>query len=146
MNATFQDAEQIRKEPVFFDLMNLITKYSFIKRKQAFLPVFTLSSALNYQIFNNTTIAISGNYTSSRLNYYASYDSFPDIIMKTKKISSHWTLNMYLNHKISQMINMTFKINNIFDAQYAEQFGNSIIDKDYPRPGRCIFLGFEIRN
>ncbi len=146
LNGTIQDAGQVRQEPVCYDFMNLTTIFKYQQRKQAFLPQFTLSTSIYYQPLTNTIITISGNYTSSRINYYSSYDSFPKIYMKTKKLTPHWTMNCYVSQKVLNYINLTFKINNLFNAQYAEQFGNSIIDKDYPRPDRMIFIGLEIKN
>lgn len=144
--ATAQNAWQIRKEMIYNDWFSGITEFDYIKRKQAFLPNITFSPSLNIENELGTNVNIYGRYVSARYNYYPSYDLFPKIIMQTKKLPAYFVLSIHISQKVSKTVNLTLKVENLYDNQYSEQFGNSINDRDYPRPGRSVFMGFDIRN
>jgi outer membrane cobalamin receptor len=145
-SGTLQNAKQISKEMVYYDWLSGTTRFDYRNRKQAFSPDFTLSTDISYQSNWRTTMKLSGKYTSSRNNYYPSYDSLPKITMQTKTLQPHITFSFSTYQKLFRLVNLILKVDNILNARYAEQFGNSIIDNDYPRPGRCIFIGLEIKN
>jgi outer membrane receptor for ferrienterochelin and colicin len=143
---TVQNAKQIRKEMVYYDWVSNTTEFDNVKRQQAFTPILTLSSDIDYKSDWGSVIDLNCKYTSSRINYYPSYDSLPNIIMQTKILPQHVIFSLSLNQKLVNIVNIILKIDNIFNVQYSEQFGNSIIDKNYPRPGRTIFVGINIKN
>ncbi len=143
---TIQNANQIRKEMVYYDWTSNTTEFANVKRQQAYTPILTLSSDIAYKSDWGSIINLNCKYTSSRTNYYLSYDSLPNVIMQTKILPQHVIFSLSLNQKLVNIVNIILKIDNIFNVQYSEQFGNSIIDKDYPRPGRTIFVGINIKN
>ena len=143
---TIQNVIQIRKEMIYYNWVSNTTKFNNVKRQQAFTPVLTLSSDIDYKSDWGSIINLNCKYTSSRANYYPSYNSLPNVIMQTKILPQHITFSLSLNQKLVNIVNIILKIDNIFNVQYSEQFGNSIIDKDYPRPGRTIFVGIDINN
>lgn len=145
-SGTVQNAWQIRQEMIYNDWFSGITEFDYRKRKQTSLPNIAFSSSLNIANDLGTKINIYGRYASARYNYYPSYDSLPKIIMQTKKLPAYFVLSLHISQKISNIINLILKVENLYDTQYSEQFGNSMIDRDYPRPGRSMFIGFKIKN
>lgn len=143
---TIQNAKQIRKEMVYYNWVSNTTEFDNIKRQQAFIPALILSSDIDYKSNWGSIINLNCKYTSSRNNYYQSYDSMPIIFTQTKILPQHVIFSLSLNQKLINIVNISLKIDNIFNTQYSEQFGNSIIDKDYPRPGRTIFIGIDVKN
>jgi outer membrane cobalamin receptor len=146
LSGTLQDAQQIRKEIIYDDWFTGTTEFIYQKRKQTNTPNINFSPSVNIENRLGTNINIYGRYSSSRYNYYTSYDSLPRISMQTKKLPAYFILSLHIAQKLTNLINLKLKIDNLYDVKYSEQFGNSIIDKDYPRPGRIVFIGFEIKN
>ncbi|MBS4015764.1 MAG: TonB-dependent receptor [Candidatus Latescibacteria bacterium] len=146
ISGTWQNAAQTRKELVYDDWQTQTTRYEYTKRQQAFLPDLLLSLNIGYKISPNTDIIFLANYTGTRLNYYTDYSTLPDISMLTKKLPAHLICSSAITQQIHKQIKLVLKTENIFNTRYAEQFGNSITDKDYPRPLRTIFIGVEIQN
>lgn len=146
LSGTWQNATQIKKEINFYDSLTQTTGFEYVKRKQAYLPELTLSLSINYQLKPYTNFILSGNYTSERFNYYTDYSSLPDISMQTKTLPAHFTISMQITHQIMKHLKLSLKTDNLLNGNYAEQFGNSIFDRDYPRPGRTIFIGINIAN
>jgi len=149
-SGTAQNPYQIRKEKIYDDWISGITEFNYRKRKQANIPSITFSSSLNIENDLGTKINIYGRYSGIRYNYYPSYnyDSFPKVIvtMQTKKLPAYFILSLHISQKLSNIINLKLNIENLYDTQYSEQFGNTIIDRDYLRPGRNLFIGIDIKN
>ncbi|MEO0083728.1 MAG: TonB-dependent receptor plug domain-containing protein [candidate division WOR-3 bacterium] len=144
-SGTIQNGYQVRKEQVFNDWFNNISEFRYVKRKQANLPNTTFTANLNIENHLGTKIVIFGKYVGTRYNYYPSYDSLPKIIMLTKKLPAFVNLSLHINQRLSNWLNLKLIIENLYNTHYAEQFGNSYYDYDYPRPGRSIFAGIEIK-
>ncbi len=145
-NFTTQKAEQIKKELIYYDWLTQHSEYDFIKRQQAFVPKLNLSFDIHYQLNLSTKIMFYGNYVSSRINYYVDYSELPNIKMKSKTLPAHFVLSGIISKEINKYFKLKFKVDNIFNSHYAEQFGNSIIDKDYPRSPRTLFVEMELSN
>ncbi|MCX7785247.1 MAG: TonB-dependent receptor [candidate division WOR-3 bacterium] len=145
-SGTIQYAEQIRKEMIFDDWFTQQREFAYKRRKQAYVPQFTFSPSLNIENDLGTTININSRYVSSRYNYYPIYDSLPQIILQTKQLPAYFVFSLHISQRISQNLNLFIKLENLFDTMFSEQFGNSLNDFDYPRPGRCLFLGLEIKS
>lgn len=143
---TGQNAEQIKKELVYFDWLTQHSEFDFVKRQQAFLPKLNWSFEIIYQFSVSTKIMFYGNYVSDRINYYVDYSELPNIKMKPKTLPAHFVLSGIISKEVNKYFKLKFKVDNIFNSRYAEQFGNSIIDKDYPRPPRTLFIEMELSN
>lgn len=146
INATWQNATQIKKELVYDDWQTQTARYQYQTRPQAFLPDLLLSLKIAYKIITGTELILLAAYTSRRLNYYADYSALPEISMQTKTLPSHLILSSVLARQINRQIRLVAKVENILNTRYAEQFGNSITDRDYPRPLRSFFIGVEFEN
>lgn len=145
-SSTLQNAEQIRKEMIYDNWFTNEREFVFQKRKLAYVPSLTFSPGLNIKNDLGTAIDIYGRYVSSRYNYYPNYDSYPKITYQTKQLPSYFVLSLHISQTISSRVNFSLKLENLYDTHYSEQFGNSINDLDYPRQGRSLFVGVEVKD
>jgi outer membrane receptor protein involved in Fe transport len=58
--------------------------------------------------------------------------------MTTKTLDSYHSINANLSKRFLKYLTVTFGVKNIFDTEYATQFGDTIDDLDYPMPGRMF--------
>ena len=143
---TVQNAVQVKKEMVYYDWLTNITRFDYKKKIQAFTPKFCLSTDLNYNSKFGTEISLLSKFTSTRINYYQSYDSLPKLTIQEKKLRAHFILSIHIMQKLHNAVHLKLQVENVLNARYAEQFGNSIIDQDYPRIGRSLFVGLDFKN
>ncbi|MEO0098387.1 MAG: TonB-dependent receptor [candidate division WOR-3 bacterium] len=139
LSGDWKKATQLRKEMVYWD------SFAEIKRRAAFLPSFKLSPSLLFRD-THTLLHLEGNFVGDKVNYYPAYDSFPKVYMKRKRLPSYFTLGLRLERRLISRLVFAFKAENLFDVTYAEAFGNTISDRDYPRPGRTIFFGLRLKD
>ncbi|MEO0114119.1 MAG: TonB-dependent receptor [candidate division WOR-3 bacterium] len=136
-------AKQIRQEMVYFDWLTNETRFERTKRRAAYLPEFSAIQEIGYETKFATNLSLELRETGNRVNYYSSYDSLPKVYMTTKILPSNFIVNLRVRQQLFSNTELIFRIENLLNQSYAEQFGNSIADLDYPRPKRTIF--FEIR-
>ncbi|UCF70579.1 MAG: TonB-dependent receptor [candidate division WOR-3 bacterium] len=141
---TFLNARQTNDEIVYdyYDAIadTSLTIYEEIERPAAFTPDFTISSVLDFSLPYGFGLNISGQYTSRRFNYYANYDAYPAVSMDTKVLDDYLVINTAVNRKFFNTFSLSVGIKNLFDTDYALQFGNTLIDLDYPMPRRTYFM------
>ncbi len=145
-SGTIQNAEQIRQELIYDNWFTNEKEFIFQKRKMAYVPNFTFSPGLNIKNDLGTSIDIYARYVSSRVNYYPNYDSYPKISYQPKHLPGFFVLSVHISQNISSKVRAYLKLENLYDTHYAEQFGNSVNDFDYPRPNRSLYLGVEIKD
>ncbi len=131
---------QIKKEMVYLD------SFQFVSRRAPFLPKFKFLPAIIYRSPFKTNIHLEGNFISDRVNYYPSYDSFPKVYVREKKLPSYFILSFRLEQELFENLFFTLKVENLFDTPYLEQFGNTFSDRDYPHPGRLVLFGVRVKN
>ena len=143
---TFLNARQTNDE-IVYDYYDWITDtsliiYEEVDRPAAFTPDFTISSLLDFKLPYDFGLNISGHYASRRLNYYTNYNAYPIVTMDTKSLNDYLVVNIALDKKIFRRTSLSVGIKNLFDTDYALQFGNTAFDLDYPMPGRTFFMQF----
>jgi outer membrane cobalamin receptor len=136
-------ANQTRRELVYSDWLTGETRFEQIKRRAAYLPEFSASQEINYQSGFETYLSLELRETGDRVNYYTSYDSLPKVYMTAKTLPFNLMVNFRAKQRLFKSTELICRIENLLNRSYAEQFGNSTLDLDYPRPKRTIF--FEIR-
>jgi outer membrane receptor protein involved in Fe transport len=62
--------------------------------------------------------------------------------MDEKILEDYIVINAAVNKQILNRISLSAGIKNLFDTDYALQFGNTLFDLDYPMPGRIFFIHF----
>jgi vitamin B12 transporter len=144
INATLQNPYQIRKELQYLDFSTQEVRYQYVKRQHSYHPRIIISSELNWEVFNKINILVHNRYIAQRINYYPSYQQLPQIRYDTKIISGYYVVSLRTQYRFYKNAKLTFTIDNLFNACYREQFGNTITDKDYPQPKRTIFMGVEL--
>lgn len=84
-------------------------------------------------------------FQSAIAQYYPRYAPFPDtwVAMDTKELSRFSTLNVKLSYKVDRL-EFILAVDNLFDDEYAMQFGYSLDDRDYPMPGRSFTTGVSL--
>ncbi|MCX8015264.1 MAG: TonB-dependent receptor, partial [candidate division WOR-3 bacterium] len=144
-SGTIQDGYQIRKEQISYDWLTGTSEFCYQKRKQANIPNVTLTAELNVENTYGTKMNILGKYVGPRYNYYPSYDSLPKITTQIKKLPGYANFSLHILQRFSDRLNIKLIVENLYNTYYAEQFGNSFNDYDYPRPGRSVFVGIELK-
>lgn len=139
-------ANQIRKEIVFSDWTTGTTRVEFKKRRAAFLPEFSLAQEISYQNGFGTIVGLGFIETGNRINYYPAYDSLPIVYMTKKTLPFNFMVNLRMQQKLLGRMELIFRIENLFNQSYAEQFGNTLDDSDYPRPKLIIFSEVRFAN
>ena len=139
-------ANQIRKEMVYSDWATGTTRFELKKRRAAFLPGFTLSQEISYQNDFGTNLGLEFREIGNRVNYYTTYDSLPKVYMTTKTLPFDFVVNLRVRQRLFAGGELIFRIENLLNQDYAEQFGNSPDDLDYPRPKLTIFSELRIGN
>ena len=141
---TYLNARQTNDEIVYdyydWSADTSLTIYDEIERAAAFTPDFTISSVLNFKLPKDFGFTISGQYASRKVNYYANYDAYPVVSMDEKSLDDYIVIHAAVNKQIFNKISLSAGIKNLFDTDYALQFGNTIFDLDYPMPPRTYFI------
>ncbi|MGB3341200.1 MAG: TonB-dependent receptor [bacterium] len=110
-----------------------------VERDAAFTPRYSASARLHFSLPYGYDFNIEGLYVAEQVNYYVSYDEYPDITMDTKTLDSYVLLNTGFSKKFFNHLRLSVGAKNLLDKAYAKQFGNSMSDLDYPMPGRIFF-------
>ncbi len=141
--ATYLLARQRNKELIYceYDWVTGETKMEFEERERdaAFVPKFAMSIKLDFTLSNDLSLNITNSYVSPRRNYYENWVNYPEITMDTKTLKGYYLLNFNVTRKFLKKAGLTLGVKNLFNIDYATQFGNSIYDRDYPMPKREVF-------
>ncbi|MBE0433379.1 TonB-dependent receptor [candidate division WOR-3 bacterium] len=147
---TYLNARQ-RNDEIVYDYYDWTADTSLtiaeeIERPAAFTPRYSASSSVNLKLPSDFGLNISGQYTTERINYYANYDAYPYVSMDTKTLAAYLVLNAALSKELSRHVRLTAGIKNLLDTRYALQFGNTLLDLNYPMPGRTYFLRLSLNS
>ncbi len=110
-----------------------------IERDAAFTPKYRISARLSMNAPHDILFSLSGFLVAEQVNYYPNYDNYPHVSMDVKTLDHYFVLNTNMNKKFFKYLRVAVGIKNLFDVRYAQQFGNSLDDYDYPMPGRTLF-------
>ncbi len=109
-----------------------------VERKAAFIPDLNISGYVTLNVYPGLILSLNGIFSTERLNYYTNYDLYPWIEMDTKTLGSYFVMQVAVSKRF-RALTLHCGVKNIFDEQYATQFGNIVDDLDYPMPGRTFF-------
>lgn len=118
------------------------------KRDTPYVPKYKVDLALNYKDFFGFDLNLNYQYVAKTFNYYLDWgqaDWLTGNIPTTEKKLSGFDL---VNLKISrQLKNWEFFIalNNLLGKEYSIQFGPTLVDQNYPMPGRNFTFGTKVR-
>ncbi len=137
-------AEQRKREIVFYDFITGETRLEEITRVAAYIPKIDGSAGIGYQTGFGTALSGDIRWVGERANYYPNYSQAPAVTMDEKRLPSAILLRGRLSQTIASFAEVFLRGENLLNRDYAEQFGNSIEDRDYPRPGRNIAAGLSL--
>ncbi len=121
------------------------------ERRAANVPTHVSSLLLDWQANpqgRGLGIMLQGQWLGPRVNYYANHDAWPVVTYDTKRLPGHSVFDLVVSCPVQvggHQADAFLKVGNLFDAPYALNFGNGFHDRDYPMPGRTIFLGLSPR-
>jgi len=143
LEGSYLQAKQ-RNNEITYDFYDWVADTSLtiieeVKRDAAFTPKYTASARLHFSLPYGYDFNIEGLYVAAQVNYYVSYDEYPDITMDTKTLDSYIMLNIGFSKKVLNYLKLSVGAKNLLDKDHAKQFGNSMTDLDYPMPGRLFF-------
>jgi vitamin B12 transporter len=135
LNATVLNGTQVRKELIsYFPSESL----SYVRRPAAFIPALSFGGQIEYTLPAHVGLDVNARCQSARYNYYQLYNMDGTVTTETKRLAPYVVLDAGLRHTFLQHLEVSVKVSNILNTQYAEQFGNSMSDHDYPMPGRTL--------
>ncbi|MEO0108874.1 MAG: TonB-dependent receptor [candidate division WOR-3 bacterium] len=140
MNATLLQAQQFRSELVYYDYVTGESRAETRVRPQAHTPAFQLSCLTNYTVNSAVRIGLRLHHRAARLNYYPVYLDDGTILTKVKTLPARAVLDLQTEIRPINSLVMFLEVTNLTDVSYAEQFGNSLTDHDYPMPRRGIAI------
>jgi outer membrane cobalamin receptor len=109
-----------------------------VERETAFTPKYSASAKLDFNLPYRFGFNIQGLIVAEQFNYYANYDQYPDVSMDTKTLDSYLILNTSISKTMFKFLKLSVGAKNLFDQDYATQFGYTMNDLDYPMPGRTF--------
>ncbi|MCS7250056.1 MAG: TonB-dependent receptor [candidate division WOR-3 bacterium] len=108
----------------------------FKKRKLTYVPKLTNSFYFYYSPLQTFNISLITYYRTEKINYYGK---------EIKILPSYFTLDLKANYQLTKFLNAEIAILNLFDKEYAEMFGYTPEDFDYPIGRRKIFLSLGLQ-
>lgn len=141
---TYIDAVQTNNELV--DAANNILQP--VSRVAANIPRRKADLDLSYNGKEGFNIILHGGYSDEKYQYYQNWNNWPTITMDTKTIPSYTVFDIYLTKNVKigkQDGNVFVNLYNIFNQEYALNFGNDTFDRNYPMPGSSIYAGFSVK-
>ncbi len=108
-------------------------------RTAGFIPKYKFSTKLYFKFRHQWNLNIIGSYVGEQVNYYPNYEDYPRIKMDTKTLNPYYIVDITAGKKFLKVWELSVGVKNLFNKEYATQFGNSIKDRNYPMPGRRIF-------
>ncbi|MEO0117927.1 MAG: TonB-dependent receptor, partial [candidate division WOR-3 bacterium] len=103
----------------------------FQKRELTYVPKFTNSFYFNYSVLKNLNLSLFTYYRTKKINYYGE---------EIKSLPSYFTFDLKISYQLTKFLNLEAAILNLFNKEYAEMFGYTLDDLDYPIGKRKIFL------
>lgn len=137
----FLTAGQKRKELVYSDWITGETRLDYRTRRAAYIPEVDGSISVSYEAPFGPTFGGELRYVGERVNYYPNYSCPLTVTMDEKRLPSAVLLGARVSQRFARFVEVFLKGENLLNREYAEQFGNSIADGNYPRPGRTLQAG-----
>ena len=143
LTSTYLDAQQHNME-----LRDSATsRMEEVKRQQAYVPKYKVDLDLEYEnLFRKKGLRLNLDcqYVDKTYQYYSNWDAAPTISTDIKKLGGYVLTNLKLTQSFKNG-EVFLAVDNLFDKEYAHQFGFDINDQNFPMPGRSITAGTKIR-
>jgi outer membrane cobalamin receptor len=145
-NATWIDAVQRRMETLAVNPATYApTVTEERSRRAGFVPKVMSGGMVTVSAPWGTAISLSGKYTGDRKMYLEDSTVPAKVVFREKRLAPFTVLGLRLSQVMAKSIEVYLGVDNLADTAYAEQFGNSLDDGNYPMPGRSWYGGMEAR-
>jgi len=143
LTSTYLDAQQHNME-----LRDSATsRMEEVKRQQAYVPKYKVDLDLEYEnLFRKKGLRLNLDcqYVDKTYQYYNNWAAWPAVSTDTKRLKDYTLVNIKLAQSFKNG-EVFLGVDNLFDREYAHQFGLDIDDQDYPMPGRSITGGIKVK-
>jgi outer membrane receptor protein involved in Fe transport len=116
--------------------------FNFVDRTLSDLPETIQVLGLEYQSEGGFFGRLQARYVGVRYKYYEQ-TVVTTVTYQTKVLDPFVTIDFYLSQKLNDTFSVFGRIDNIFNADYSEQFGTTLVDRNYPGAPRFITLGLK---
>lgn len=116
--------------------------YNFVDRTLSDLPETIQVLGLEYESEGGFFSRLQARYVGVRYKYYEQ-TVVTTVTYQTKVLDPFVTIDFYLSQKLNETFNVFGRVDNIFNADYSEQFGTTLVDRNYPGAPRFITLGLK---
>jgi outer membrane cobalamin receptor len=140
LNATWLHGIQTQQELAYDNWVTGETRFDTVSRTAAFLPALALGGEAAWQPGEGTRFALDGRFQSARVDYYPDYELDDSVVTQPKRLAPYAVFDATISQDLFDHFQLALRFENILDTRYAEEFGNSTTDRDYPMPGRSIGL------
>lgn len=113
---------------------------SLVERRAAFIPKTKGYLSGSYKAPFGLDFLMGVEYTGRRVAYFQDPVAFE---LAEKWLESAAVVNGNVGFNVGPQY-FFFKVDNIFDNRYSEQFGSTLKDRNYPRPRRTLSYGMKI--
>lgn len=113
---------------------------SLVERRAAFIPKTKGYLGASYKAPSGLDLLLDVEYTGRRVGYFPDPFTFE---LAEKWLDAATVVNGNVGFNVGPQY-FFFKVDNIFDNQYSEEFGSTLKDRDYPRPRRTLSYGMKI--
>ena len=144
---TWLDSVQRRTETTMLDPFTYAPSDNEVRnRRAAFVPRVMAGGMVTANSPWGTSVSLTGKYTGDRRMYLEdSMSQFPSVIYREKRLAPYTLLGLRLAQRVAAPVMVYLGVENLANVAYAEQFGNSMDDGNYPMPGRSIYGGMEAK-
>ncbi len=141
---TLLTAEQRKTEIAFWDFITGETHLEEKARRAAYVPKIDATTGITFYSPYGAALRGEVRYVGERVNYYPNYAGSPVVTMDEKTLPSALLLGGRVSQRLAPFAEAFLEGGNLLDEEYAEQFGYSMEDRDYPRPGRTLQGGLTL--
>jgi outer membrane receptor protein involved in Fe transport len=144
-NYSYNHSRETKNDLVYADYFSGMFRFKEVTRKARFIPEHLVGLNIIWDPLRKTNINFCVTWKDEVVNYYSQYDpvTFVDIHYVPKRLSSFEIIDFSMNQRVAESVTLFFKAENLTDNRTAEQFGNYVNDKDYPKLGRRFEAGME---
>ncbi len=117
------------------------------KRYTRYAPNYKVDVGLNYKDFFGFDLDLNYQYIAKTSNYYLDWDQADgltgNIPTTEKKLSGFDLVNLKISRQLKNW-ELYIAVNNLLDKEYGIQFGPTLVDQNYPMPGRNFTFGAKV--
>jgi outer membrane receptor protein involved in Fe transport len=136
------EGSQIRQEQINW----AVPEFVRAERFPASLPSLRVNLSARHEFRFGLHLGARARICDERFNYYPEFGLDSLIVVRVKRLAPYSVLDLELGQTLFREFRLVLRAENLLDAKYAEQFGTSRSDRDYPMPGRTFSLAIRFEH